>query len=72
MGDSYADALSSGIGCITNIESLNLSSNNITDRSFPNVICKLEPECIQDMDLSDNQVGVNCMSEICGLLEDDK
>jgi hypothetical protein len=67
MGDSYADALAEGLACLE-MERVNLRSNRLTDAGARRVLGKLRADCLLELDLSYNYVGLSCITVLSQML----
>lgn len=70
IGNSYADALSEGIKQIQLSKAI-FKNNRLTDQGAFNLVSKLNPKFLEELNLAENTIGIQTITIICTILEMD-
>jgi hypothetical protein len=69
IGDKYAKAMSEGMRYIHTLEKLNLKSNRLTEVGSASILRRVQSSRLQDLNLSDNQLGAASIAHLVELLQ---
>eukprot|EP00359_Climacostomum_virens_P001679 CAMPEP_0204897674 /NCGR_PEP_ID=MMETSP1397-20131031/869_1 /ASSEMBLY_ACC=CAM_ASM_000891 /TAXON_ID=49980 /ORGANISM="Climacostomum Climacostomum virens, Strain Stock W-24" /LENGTH=860 /DNA_ID=CAMNT_0052065451 /DNA_START=87 /DNA_END=2668 /DNA_ORIENTATION=+ len=72
MGDDYAKALGEGLAHIQSVETLDLKSNRLTESGSVTILSRLKTGNLQELNLSENQLGLKTFDLLVELLDDSK
>lgn len=72
MGDEYAKAFGEGLAHIQSVQRLDLKSNRLTESGSMNILSRLNVGTLQELNLSENNLGIRTFDMLVGILDDNK